>query len=294
MKLRPSKTPRRLSKVTASVLAFFCVAILAANHSSADSSPKPTKSAFIHSAKRKPKESFKNAFSRYMQKLDKAGLNKPTEAISAHQAAKPVKELDLERIPEWDKVEDLVRFFREGRDTRFLYTDDRPDFARRSSWYYPDDGCFARAALLVQNFDKWKAPQLPAKIFIFGSLKVKTKNSPSGSVSWWYHVVPAIKVPGQKNRVFVFDPAIYARGPLELKAWIKRMSPDLDKVRVSVCSPYTYTPNSDCYDATPKTDDSARSDQLYYLDAEWERVALLGRDPEKLLGDEPHWQRRAH
>lgn len=67
--------------------------------------------------------------------------------------------------------------FRSLRDARWLTMPGMRDFKRRSSWLYPDDGCFARAALGGQKLESWDYPR-PKKLFIFGDLEVKTANSP--------------------------------------------------------------------------------------------------------------------
>ena len=59
------------------------------------------------------------------------------------------------------------------REARFVFGRDQPEFARRSSWLYPDDGCFARAALAADNLARWSFAPV-AKIFVFGDLDVRT------------------------------------------------------------------------------------------------------------------------
>jgi hypothetical protein len=126
----------------------------------------------------------------------------------------------------------------------------------------------------------------PKKVFIFGELKVKTKNSPSGSVSWWYHVAPIIGV-GKDS--YVLDPAIDSGKPQPLVDWIKTMVKDSKEARLAVCAEHSYVPSSSCEEAKAEAEARAQDDQLDYLAEEWRRVKELGLDPEKVLGDVPPW-----
>ncbi len=156
---------------------------------------------------------------------------------------------------------------------------------RRSSWLYPDDGCFARASLAILNLSKWNVA-VPKKVFVFGDLRVETKNSPSGFVTWWYHVAPLVEVNGEK---FVLDPAIEPSRPLPLGDWLARQSANPDALEVAVCGSGSYTPYDECFKETDGEETSALSEQGYYLDAEWERLQRLGRNPVEELGDLPPW-----
>src|SRR5262249_15475230 len=154
-------------------------------------------------------------------------------------------------------------------------------FIRRPSWLYPDEGCWARAALLGQRFRN-SGLKRPFKVFVFGNLRLKTKNSPEGLVNWWYHVVVGALV---DKTLVVFDPAIEPKKPLPLKEWLLTMTPSINKVTVSLCHPSTYTPGSVCRSPDPHDELDAVSDQLGYLPYEWDRLLVLGRDPAQELGD---------
>lgn len=204
---------------------------------------------------------------------------------SAYDSATPYDEIDISEIPNWDNNDFLRTGFDNVRNIRFLQTNSRPKFLRRSSWFYPDDGCFARAQLMNINFRNWKYQKIPAKIFVFGNLNVKTPNSPNGYVSWWYHVAPIIKI---ENIPYVLDPAIDPKSPQKLDQWILKQVDDLRDVKVALCSSNTYGPSEPC-NSSSYPDEIAVNDQLDYLEYEWERLIDLKRNPELELGDEPPW-----
>tara|TARA_B110001454_G_C12723230_1_gene435966 strand:+ start:868 stop:1668 length:801 start_codon:yes stop_codon:yes gene_type:complete len=244
-----------------------------------------TSSAPLHSASRGYREPAASALQRYRQRLALYGVRAIQEDTPLGQA-KPIDMLSYERVPAYQSVTVAAQAFAKLRDTKFI-KDSNHNMVRRSSWLYPDDGCFARAALAVQNLKTWKMPA-PAKLFIFGNLTVKTNNSPNGSVSWWYHVVPIVMV-GQQP--VVFDPAINSAGPMYLKDWIATMTTNLKTVSFSICKPSSYAPSSPCA-ADSNSSDPALDHQMMYLTAEWDRVTEMKRDPTKELGDYPPWSRR--
>ena len=236
-----------------------------------------------NSAFRFPSESFTEAYQRYLLRL-----NATTGTIqqgSVLKSAVPFEQLNFRNVTQWPNIESAVTAFKKVRDTRFISapTPNSETMMRRSSWLFPDDGCFARAALAGQNLQKWGAPR-PSKVFIFGSLNVKTKNHPNGSVSWWYHVVPIVIV---KQQALVLDPAIEPTQPIPLKDWILKMTSDLSKVKLSLCHPTAYGPNSPCLASS--NDDGAIRDQMNYLRFEWNRLVEMKRDPLLELGDSPPW-----
>ncbi|MCB0378695.1 MAG: hypothetical protein KDD33_09400, partial [Bdellovibrionales bacterium] len=172
------------------------------------------------------------------------------------------------------------------RDLRFMDTNPKSedDPLRRITWLYPDDGCYYRAGLFVD-----KARELgfeaPSRVFVFGNLTVKTNNHPDGEVSWWYHTAPIVRL---GSEVFVLDPAIQPQEPLPIADWILTQVPKLSEVSVSYCSGDTYGPHSACDPSQLLTSESV-SRSLYFFQWEWDRQEDLGRDPEKVLGDEPPW-----
>ena len=199
------------------------------------------------------------------------------------RAKKPMTELNLQEIPDVGSYADLEREFKYVRDTRFI-TDVAP-MARRLTWMYPDDGCYARAemasiALIDHNFTA------PKKIFVFGNLKALTKNSPYGSVQWWYHVAVTYRVGAE---AYVFDPSIEPAKPLTLKEWNKAVGGESSYVKYAICSGKTYDPGSDCMAQRGLPVEEALSEQKSFLSPEWSRLVELHRSPEKELGNEPPW-----
>lgn len=208
---------------------------------------------------------------------------------NAEESAVTIDQLDTNQIVKWPSKEYMQKSFEAVRDERYLYTNDLPEFARRISWLYPDDGCFARAAMAASKLIEWKIPPVN-KIFIFGNLRVQTENSPHGQVTWWYHVAPLVSVDGE---AFVLDPAISPNEPLPLKSWVETQTSDVMSVKLSVCKTDAYVPGDSCQSPSARDSQDAPGDQNEYLGMEWSRTVDLERDPYKVLGDEPPWKKRA-
>jgi hypothetical protein len=214
------------------------------------------------------------------QKAPLASTISRTAAGSAVDWGQP-----LPTVAAWESEQVLNDRFRQVRNERWMPSPDRANFPRRISWLYPDDGCFARAALMMFNFGRWLVT-LPNKIFAFGDLQVRTPNSPGGLVTWWYHVAPVVEVNGQK---YVIDPAIQPDRPLRLEEWIGAMSEQPKGIQVAVCASGTYDPYDDCSRVSDGTEQDAFKDEPYYLSNEWRRLSVLKRDPVQELGDNPPW-----
>jgi hypothetical protein len=84
---------------------------------------------------------------------------------------------------------------------------------------YPDDGCWGRAhemcrLMMLQGLK-------PRKVWIQGSLHVATKNNPTCSVSWGWHVAPTLCVRGPKffqRSDMVIDPSLFTT-PVTKTQW---------------------------------------------------------------------------
>lgn len=207
-------------------------------------------------------------------------------SADAYALAQPYKKATLPPVTSWD-AQTLATQFVQLRDVRWMTTDEHPGFLRRSSWLYPDDGCYARAALAVMNLIHWKVPA-PNKIFVFGDLALATHNSPDGKVGWWYHVAPIVEVAGKK---FVLDPSVDPLQPLELEKWLRKMHDDIGELSVAICHSGTYGPNDACDKDSDGSEMTAQSDQIGFLEEEWTRLLDLKRDPTKELGEKPPWTR---
>nr|WP_241480430.1 protein-glutamine glutaminase family protein [Legionella norrlandica] len=95
------------------------------------------------SQKRFPEETFQEAITRVTANEPKMLIAKGTPL----SRKVPLQRMDYSIVPTVSSYEELLYMFNMIRDTRFLYSPEKPDFERRISWLYPDDGCFARAAL---------------------------------------------------------------------------------------------------------------------------------------------------
>ena len=236
------------------------------------------------SQKRLPNETFQQALNRVKDSAAQIKNNLLHVKDTPLGKKVPVEEIDFSIAPVIVSYQELVHMFHLIRDTRFLHVEESPDFPRRISWLYPDDGCFARAALSGMKLHDEELIR-PAKIFAFGQLVVQTPYSSSGSVSWWYHVAPVVNYMGDN---YVLDPALNSQTPLLVEDWFNIMGINAHLKGV-VCNVYAYDPFDDCFKATAKSDKHARSDQLKYLLKEWNRMSYLGLDPVVLLGENPPW-----
>ena len=210
--------------------------------------------------------------------LDQTDFSTP--ASSAVNWGQPLPEAVV-----WENYDVLLERFKKVRNLRWMKTVDQPDFARRISWLYPDDGCYARAGLVVFNLAQWLV-KLPNKAFAFGNLTVKTPNALNGEVSWWYHVVPVVQIDKQK---YVLDPTIDPLQPMKLEDWVGAMSPDPSSVQVAICGSGSYSPDDLCNKESDGAEAMAMNDQNSFLYSEWSRLLELKRVPEAELGDNPPW-----
>ena len=230
------------------------------------------------SAYRHPEVSYESFEQWMIKRIRNVSLYKS----SAIGSATYFSENNLPDTTSWDSLSNLEKRFQGVRNDRHLRWPRRPDFLRRISWLYPNDGCYARAAMANIWF-KARRIDVPGKVFAFGNLLVRTKNHPRGYVSWWYHVAPIIQV-GKSH--LVLDPSIDPSGPLPLRQWLSRMG-NPAKIKVSICSPGAYSPRSRCSSETIGT--SGTSAQKEFLDREWDQLKRMGRSPDELLGANPPW-----
>ncbi len=240
------------------------------------------------SARRFPNETFEQAVQRYNMRIQNDDESQTQGDVFMTRI--PYSEVDekfKQRIPEFSSIEELKAAFEWSRDERFMTDPSFEHFKRRISWLYPDDGCFARAQV-AQKIIRAHVPGSDlGKVFIFGSLYVKTNNSPEGGVSWWYHVVPASRIGDQ---VWVLDAAIDPAKLLKLEEWIAQMIPEgSDDFTVNFCKNETYGPGSSCL--TPRTMDmeDALAEQSFYLSEERDRLIEMDRNADDELGIHPPW-----
>jgi hypothetical protein len=212
------------------------------------------------------------------------GLNEVKRG-SAQERRRPYNRIDFSNLPTWT-YEQLMETFVFIRDLRFVSSEDKPDFLRRLSWLYPDDGCSTRAGfmsfLLTQHIG---LPQ-PMRLFIFGDLRVATEQHPRGQVSWWYHTALVLRV---ENEIYVIDPSLSFKRPLKIEEWIALQADTSENVELSLCLSGAYSPRSLCDRQQLESEGTLLSHQEIYLKPEWTRQLELGRNPEQVLGDEPPW-----
>jgi hypothetical protein len=243
-----------------------------------------SQAAMIESAYRPPEESFAAAANRWADVYSSA----TRDPRSVFNQSRPyIRVLDTSSIPVWSKgLDTLQEAFEFARDARVYYDPLLPEFPRRTTWLYPQDGCFIRAEHVANTFQK-AGHVLPAKVFAFGRLQLKTPFARGGSASWWYHVAAAVQVDG---KAYVLDPSVEPSGPIQLDEWLKRFAPkDARTLRVSFCDHNAYGPQSRCTGGPERDERRSLETQSYYLPLEWETVNSLGYKPLDILGDLPPW-----
>lgn len=246
---------------------------------------KPTLSV---SQKRAPNESYEDAAERFL-------LTLPMKVMSGEQAP-TVYEAQIDStkinpettnvIPQFSGLQKLKEFFFHSRDRRFMKDPMIPNFLRRITWLFPDDGCYARATLVLSELSKNMPDEKMGSVFVFGSLNAKTSNSPSGSVTWWYHVAPVARIGDQ---LWILDAAIEPKEPLTFESWTQRMDLTGRSFSASFCDKNAYNPGVRCFGG-PDNSEAALADDSSFLDSERERLEQLNRDANKELGDLPPWQ----
>jgi hypothetical protein len=224
-------------------------------------------------------------YNQYLKSSSSLRLQGSSTAVGSKAA---LSTIDFSVLPDYKSFEVAMGVFQQIRDVQFLNDPDFSNVLRRSSWLYPQDGCFARAQLVVNNIDHMGLAN-PKKLFIFGNLKVNTDYSSKGYVTWWYHVVPTVRV-GQ--HVLVFDPAIEPKHPLFLTDWIRLQNIDLSNLELnaefSLCNSSTYSPSSNCKAGDPIAEKMALKAQKRFLRYERQNLQTLNL-PESYLFDKAPW-----
>ena len=83
---------------------------------------------------------------------------------------------------------------------------------------YPDDGCWGRAHEMCRLL--LKTGVVPQKVWIYGNLRVATKNNPLCEVRWGWHVAPTLRVhSGSGSKIHVIDPSCFTR-PVTQTQWV--------------------------------------------------------------------------
>jgi len=230
---------------------------------------------------RAPGTSYRSYLAPSLQKAEDDSVVVRAEVFSEKELLDVLSKMDFEE----KKDQELLDAYQWVRDFRFFQTEQQPYFLRRISWQYPDDGCFTRAEMAInQLFDH--GFQGLKKIFVFGDLEAFSGNAPTGVVTWWFHVAPLVKSEG---KYYVLDPAISPSKILSLQAWLQSMKQDFGTAEIAVCDSHTYGPQSSCGHPKPLTAGTLNSHQESFLLKEWFRAEDLGRDPFVVLGEQPPW-----
>lgn len=238
--------------------------------------------ASVESAAREPGESWEEAAQRSQTEFFQASLLPTPEslAVGVEQIGS-----QLRNLPEWPgPMAGLRQAFEIARDDRH-YDDGRHDFLRRSSWMYPDDGCFVRAGHVAASLERAGMVR-PGRVFAFGNLKMKTEFNSRGAVFWWYHVAAAYR---SGNYVVVLDPAAHYDRPLLLQEWIARINTRPEQTKVALCDTHAYMAAQACLGGGPEQERGQPGHQKSYLGSEWSRLSRLGRNPEVTLRQNLGW-----
>jgi hypothetical protein len=218
------------------------------------------------------------------------------EVYANRKAMSAMNATAFSAVPTWSDA-DILSMFPLTRDNQYL-TDENNDTSplRRISWMFPENGCQTRAELVaVQAAQAGKLP--PYKLFAFNfpqDLRVYTDNTPSGMVTWGWHVAAVVK--NTAGEPIVFDPAISPCKPLPWKKWLATMADDISVFNdvagengVGLGDSSSYGPYS-LMSGEPSHSTEARTEQeQWWLMMEWNRAVELGRDPYVVFGANPPW-----
>jgi hypothetical protein len=132
---------------------------------------------------------------------------------------------------------------------------------------YPDDGCWGRAHEMYRLI--LNAGVISKKVWIYGSLFVKTKNSPYCHVSWGWHVAPTVCVKGSGLFEWLFrtekviDPALF-NSPVSKTMW-KSIQGDTNAQLVSTDGSVFYRSSSGAIQTDPTYSQTAQVLATYRL-----------------------------
>ena len=217
----------------------------------------------------------------------------PSGARSFDQQKTDPSLVDGSCVPEYTSA-DLEAAFLAIRDRRPLATGDQPGFARRIPWLFVQSGCEERAMAAAYFLTQWgyqtpyfarvvpkpRAPQLG----------LATDNDPTGAVRWSSHVAPVVRIADQ---LMILDPALDHDRPLRLADWLARFSQP-GQIAMALCR--DAQKGDACFTAAPTPPEAQPAIAMPYttlydrLDVEWRLQKVLGRDPDRLLGDCPPWR----
>jgi hypothetical protein len=249
-----------------------------------------TEEQTIFPESRLPHETFEQALVKFKQQA--GNLQSSTSEDEVLNVAKAIPNVDYStsNVPVLKNYAELVNTFNQIRDTRFLSEPDVPDFARRISWLYPVNYCYARTALSGLLADQ-KNLVRPNTIFAFGNLEAQSSFTRSGKVYWYWHVsqILGAKDANGNTSYYVLDPSLDSSKPLPVNEWYKKMGdPNL---KAAVCNKNTYSAWDSCYKPEQYSVERFMLDVNMSLKLERQNVVDLGYvDWKNILGDNPPWR----
>lgn len=141
---------------------------------------------------------------------------------------------------------------------------------------YPDNGCWARAHEMCRLMIADGAD--PEKVWIFGSLNVSSRNKPSCTVNWAWHVAPTLQVQiGSGVQTYVIDPSLFD-GPVPQATW-KGIQGDPSAVLIPSAASVFYRNQSGSYSTTDPSYTQTNADLTTYRNALKIRSANHGPPP---------------
>lgn len=208
----------------------------------------------------------------------------------------------LQTTATWANYKVIQANFEKLRDLRYFNDKKQDGFLRRLSWLYPDDGCWTRASAVINHLfgavDNVNNPFVrPSKIFAFGNLCVNTSNHKKGRVRWWYHTAPIIR-DVETQQVYVLDPSVNPSKPMTVEEWMNTISANTGACKgeklasiekFNVCTHFGVLPFDRCANQTYVVEAMDALDQNEFQAFERKRQIELGRDADKVLGDQPPW-----
>ena len=157
----------------------------------------------------------------------------------------------------------------------FDYIDDQDQIP----FFYPEEGCYARAMEMVRILDQMGVNS--AKIFVEGDLVVKTYRTPFRFVLWDYHVAPVIAVRDRGEvKLMTLDPSIMKK-PVTVDEWVSHQTagrPEKFVTDLYYTSKFNYTPyqrNLKLSDYREKDLRSTKEEMYQYLEVQKERIDYL-------------------
>lgn len=200
---------------------------------------------------------------------------------SAYDAQRPLSNVNLNEIPEWNNWEQLKSGFDLILNERNLDDHEVSGFQRRITWLYRNDGCFTRSGLASKKLARAGFPKVK-QFFVFSDLRY-----------WTYHVALAARI---GSTIYIFDPAFNWNEPMPLDAWRQEFTynSDPENVAVSICDQTSWDPGGDCAGLPPDhidTETNRNLDQWRYVWQHEERESLANKAP-LYLGDFPPWKKK--